>query len=48
MTAGDIGLLENLLDFCYSGGAIFSSKDINDDGVNDIGILNNKVSPYEG
>jgi hypothetical protein len=46
--ADDVNILYYLLNDCYNGGCIFSQLDDDGDGVNEIGIDNGLVSPYEG
>lgn len=46
--ATDIEIVNFLLNDCYNGGAIFSAIDDDGDGINDAGIVDGSVSPYEG
>ena len=46
--AAEIGIVNFLLEDCYSGGKVFSQLDDDGDGEYEIGIKNGAISPYEG
>lgn len=44
----DEEMARDLVNFCYGGGEVFSSKDLNEDGEPEVYVLNDKISPVEG